>query len=366
MARIREVEDRDLEGVGRLLEAQGWAAPTACDWRWMWEENPAASRRRLPRGWVLVDQEAVVGFLGNMAQEYQFGDRQLVAAVAAGLVVAPAARGSSLQLMASHARQPNVDLLLNTTAAPHVSKISQFLKFRCAPQPTFDRSAYWVLRAGPFARAALQKKGVPLAAARSVAPLLALLLRSEAVVRRRWPRNVRSGIELVVISASSIGVEFDELWQRRLAECSRLLAVRDAHTLRWHFASRGRPHSPFLVCAFSGSELLGYVAVVRQDAAHIELRRARVADIFVEHDDPEIIRQLLIRSAAHARTAGADMLEVIGLPRSVRRVVDGLRPLEILDGSSPFVYKAVDPALDEKLLDEEVWYAGLFDGDGSI
>jgi hypothetical protein len=365
MVRIREVEDCDLEPVGRLLVSQGWGAPTARDWRWMWEENPAVRRRRLPRGWVLLDRDVVAGFLGNMVQEYQFGDRMLVAAVAAGLVVAPAARGSSLQLIASHARQPNVDLLLNTTAAPHVSKIHQFLKFRRVPQPTFDRSAYWVLRPTPFARSALVKKGVPRAAARPVAPFLALLIRTEGL-RRRWPREARSGIELKVINPPSIGNEFDRLWQRRLGECPRLLAVRDAQTLRWHFAARGRPHPPFLVCASSGSELLGYAAVVRQDAAHLGLARARVADIFVEHDDPEIIRQLLVRSASHARSTGADMLEIIGLPRPIRGVVDGLRPLEIRDGSSPFVYKAVDPALDEKLADESAWYAGLFDGDGSI
>jgi hypothetical protein len=365
MVRIREVEDADLDAVGRLLRAEGWGAPTASDWRWLWQENPALSRRLLPRGWVLLDQESVVGFLGNMLQEYQFDGRTLTAAVAAGLVVSPAARGSSLKLIASHAKQPNVDLLLNTTAAPHVSKIHQFLKFRPVPQPTFDRSAYWVLRPARFARGALVKKGLPRVAARPVAPLLALLIRTEGL-RRQWPRELRSGIELKVISAPSIGAEFDLLWQRRLAECARLLAVRDAQTLRWHFASRGRPHAPFLVCAFSGSDLLGYVAVVRQDAAHLELARARVADIFVQHDDPEIIRQLLVRSASHARSAGADMLEVIGLPRAIRRVIDGLRPFEIRDASSPFVYKAVDPALDEKLADESVWYAGLYDGDGSI
>jgi hypothetical protein len=365
MVRIREVEEGDVEAVGSLLQAEGWGAPTASDWRWMWEENPAIRQRRLPRGWVLVDGEAVVGFLGNMLQEYQFGDRPVVAAIAAGFVVAPSARGSSLQLIASHARQSNVDLLLNTTAAPHVSKIAQFLKFRPVPQPTFERSAYWVLRPSSFARGALRKKGVSRVAARPAAPALALLIRAEGL-RRRWPREVRSGVDLKVIDAASIGVEFDRLWQRRLAECPRLLAVRDAQTLRWHFASRGRRHPPFLVCALSASELLGYVAVVRQDAAHLGLTRARVADIFVERDDPEIIRQLLARSAGHARSTGADMLEVVGLPRQIRRVVDGLRPFEIPDASSPFVYKAVDPALGERLADERVWYAGLFDGDGSV
>jgi hypothetical protein len=366
MAGIREVEYGDLEAVGRLVSAEGWRAPTACDWRWLWEENPAAQRSGISRGWVLVEGSAVVGFLANIAQQYQLGDRHLTAAVASGLVVAPAFRGSSLQLLLAHARQRNVDLLLNTTAAPHVSKISQFLKFQRIPQPAYDRSLYWVLRARPFAGAALRKKGYRDAVDRWGGALLAPLIRLEGALRRRGPRRVRSRAEFRTIGAGSIGSEFDGLWRRRLAERPRLLAVRDAQTLRWHFADRGRPHSPFLVCASIGSQLLGYMAVVRQDARHLGLARARVADIFVERDDPEIIRQLLHQSAEHARRTGAAMLEVIGLPQPLRRIFEALRPFELVDDSWPFLYKAVDPALQETLADESVWYAGLFDGDGSV
>jgi len=366
MAGIREVEDGDFEAVVRLVSGQGWGAPTERDWRWLWKENPALERIAIPRGWVLVEGGAVVGFLGNIAQEYQLGDQRLTAAVTSGLVVAPASRGSSLQLLLAHARQRNVDLLLNTTAAPHVSKISQFLKFQRIPQPAYDRTLYWVLRARPFARAALRKKGYRDVVDRWCGPVLSALIRAEGVLRRRGPRRLPSRAEFRTIGAGSVGPEFDALWQRRLAEHPRLLAVRDARTLRWHFDDRGRPHPPFFVCASAGSQLLGYVAVVRQDATHLGLARARVADVFVEHDDPEIIRQLLHQSAEHARRTGAAMLEVIGLPQPVRRVIEALRPFELLDEEWPFLYKAVDPALQERLADESIWYAGLFDGDGSV
>jgi hypothetical protein len=223
-----------------------------------------------------------------------------------------------------------------------------------------------VLRARPFARAALRKKGYPDLVSRLGSPFLGPLISVEGALRRRGPRNGHSRADFRAIEADAIGSEFDALWQRRLAEGTRLLAVRDAKTLRWHFADRGRPHSPFLVCASAGSELLGYVAIVRQDARHLDLPRARVADIFVEHDDPTIVEQLLYRSADRARAAGAAMLEVIGLPSSLRRTIAALRPFELQDQSWPFLYKAVDPALHATLSDERVWYAGLFDGDGSL
>src|SRR5882672_12361403 len=104
MSVLREVEDTDLEAVGRLSHAEGWGVPTERDWHWLWRENPAIDRAPLARGWVLVEGGSVVGFLANIAQEYQLGKRRLLAATAAGLVVAPAFRGSSLQLMLAHAQ----------------------------------------------------------------------------------------------------------------------------------------------------------------------------------------------------------------------------------------------------------------------
>ena len=148
------------------------------------------------RGWVLVDGQAVVGCLSNLAHVYQLGEQRLLAAIAVGMVVAPAFRGSSMQLIVAFARQRNVDLLLNTTAAPHVSKISEFLKFTRIPQPGYDRSLYWVLRSGPFARAALRKKGWSAHVSRPAAALLGPLVWAEGRLRRRGPQVVASGAEL--------------------------------------------------------------------------------------------------------------------------------------------------------------------------
>src|SRR4026209_1654703 len=99
MAGVREVEYGDLEAGRRVGTAGGGRAPPEGDWRWLGEENPAAQRSGVSRGWVLVEGDAVVGFLGNIPQECQLGDRGLIASIARGLVVAPAFRGSSLQLL---------------------------------------------------------------------------------------------------------------------------------------------------------------------------------------------------------------------------------------------------------------------------
>jgi hypothetical protein len=289
-----------------------------------------------------------------------------LAAIAAGLLVTPEARGSSLQLLLSFSRQADVDLLLNTTAAPHVSKIAEFLKFRRIPQPAYDRSLFWVLRSRPFATAALRKKGYSSRVSRVAGPLLAPVFWTEGRLRRRDVRHVADRIELRTVPPEDIGSEFDHLWQRKLAEEPKLLAMRDSRTLRWHFAGRGRPDPPLVIGAYARAELVGYAAVVRQDAPHLALKRARVADLFVEGDNPEVVRALLSSAAAEARLGGAAMLEVIGFPSHLRQIFQTLRPFELRDESWPFLFKTSDPGLQTALAAESQWHACLFDGDGSL
>ena len=362
MTRVREVEYDDLDAVGNITSTIGWDRPTLQDWKWLWEENPALRGANVRRGWVLEDDNNIVGFVGNIAQAYQFGERRLIAAAAGKLVVMPAFRGSSLLLMLAHAKQQGVELLLNTTAAPHVSKISEFLKFRRIPQADYNRSYYWVLSPRSFAYSALRKKRWPVVAA----PVLELGLRVEEFVRRRRQMVGACPLTIRRVTPSSIGVEFDGLWSRKVAEGPRLLGVRDRQTLRWHFRDRGGPKAPFLVSAYDDTCLAGYVAVVHQDAPDVSLSRARVADVFVAGDDPQVIRALVRAACVEARKDGAAMLEVVGFPPHIHSVLHSLKPFERRDQSWPFLFKSPDPVLEKALQSETSWYASLYDGDGTL
>ena len=241
MARVREVEFKDLEGVAALHTDVGWSTPTLQNWKRLWIDNPAleGDESRQVRGWVLEEGTRVIGFLCNLAQTYRFGERRLRAAVASAMVVSPEYRGESMKLVMAYARQPDVDLLLNTTAAPQTSKIFEFFKFRRIPHPSYDLSYYWVLRSGNFLRAGLQKKAVSKLLSGIAGAALAPLLWAEMIVRRRRPKAGRRIHSVNVISADEVGDDFDDLWRRRLAESRKLFADRTSTTLRWHYAAAG-------------------------------------------------------------------------------------------------------------------------------
>jgi hypothetical protein len=368
MARCREVEFGDIDSVVALYREVGWPAPTVQSWQRLWIDNPALEGGQFHqvRGWVLEEGARVVGFLCNLAQTYRFGERRLRAAVASAMVVSPEYRGESMKLVMAYARQPDVHLLLNTTAAPQTSKIFEFFKFRRIPHPGYDLSYYWVLRSGNFLRAGLLKKAVPKSLTGIAGAALAPLLWAEMIVRRRGPRAGRGIHTVNIISADEVGDDFDDLWRRRLVESKKLFADRTSTTLRWHYAAAGRTHPAKLLCVRNGSQLIGYAALVRRDSEHIGLRRAYLADIFVERDDPETIQILLAAAVLQARMDGAAMIEVVGFPEHIRQILRASRPFELRNESWPFLYWARDPELHKVLTEPTLWYPCLFDGDGSI
>jgi hypothetical protein len=364
---VRDARPDDEAEVAALFQAEGWGRPSFDRWWQQSRRRPAGTGASdAPFGWVLEADGRVVGFLRNVLQRYRYGHRDLVAAAASTLVVRAEHRGHTLRLVAAFCKQRGVDLLLNTTAAPDTAKIFEFLKFSRLPQPEYDVSLYWVLGARGFLRSAMRKKGlVPgLVVPGSVVLAPALSVFLHATGRRVAPRQATC--DVTVIDVSGIDGRFDDLWERRLAESRRLLAYRDAQSLRWHFGLSKAVPPPRVVSAMRAGRLLGYLVLLPHYSAPIGLRRARVADLFVAGDDADVIRQLLGAGVRQAARDGAAMLEVVGLPRHVRDVLREFRPFTLQDRCWPFSFRTEDPELRADLAAENHWYAGLYDGDGSL
>lgn len=361
---VRDARLDDEADVTALFQVEAWGRPAFERWQRQSRDNLAGPHTTF--GWVLEAGGHAVGFLRNVVQRYRYGDRNLVVAAASALVVAPGHRGHALRLIAAFCKQTGVNLLLNTTAAPETAKIFEFLRFSRMPQSEYDVSLYWVLSARKFLSAALRKKGVPAAAAGPgslvLAPALAafLHLTGRRVAARGTP------CEVTVIDVSGIDERFDDLWERKLREGKRLLAYRDAKGLRWHFAPSKALPPPRVICATDRGRLIGYLVLVPRRSAHLGLRRALVADVFVEKDDGAVIQQLLYEGAEQATRDGAAMLELVGLPKRVRDMLRDFRPQTLRDRCWPFLYRTDDPELRADLRDETRWYAGLYDGDGSL
>ncbi|MFZ0198227.1 MAG: hypothetical protein WAL05_03430, partial [Candidatus Sulfotelmatobacter sp.] len=148
-------------------------------------------------------------------------------------------------------------------------------------------------------------------------------------------------------------------------EDPRLFADRSPDALRWHFNFPGDQGSTRILCCWKDRELLGY-AVLRHDPQLNGTQKSLVADILTKHDDPEVLRALLIAAYDDARSAGSYILEVLGFPPKIRGVLLKWNPYLRKYPACPFYYKAADPVLHKALAVGTAWYATPFDGDTTL
>ncbi len=370
---IREARYSDCEAVGALKRRNGMTIEWSSErWAWLWQSNPAASEKQveLPIGWVLENESGIVGYLGNIPLNYYFNGRRLLAAAARGFAVDKEHRSHSLRLAAAFFSQKNVDILLNTSANPAAAAVFQLFKAERIPQPNYDRALFWVIDARGFLRSFFRRNGRHPAIAALSANVLAPMLRLEGTLRRRRTITQAGGEGLMIIvrRPTEIGIEFDEFWQSIIIQRGRsILADRSAAALRWHFGhSAAAGKKAKIICAQGRGKMRGYAVLIREDSNDIGLRRARLADLMAEGDDPATVSVLLAAAFAEARSDGSYILESIGFPTPIRAQISRAHPYVRQLPSWQFWYKPVAAGLSGLLQHEHAWYGCLYDGDASL
>ncbi len=366
-AKLREAQFSDFKGVAELKQRWGMASDSIENWERLWRHNPAFEKMQTkpPIGWVLEAEGRVVGYHGNIALLYHYGDKTWTAAAGHGLVVDTAYRSFTVTLVASFYRQKSVDLCLTTTAIPEVGRIAKAFKSDALPQADYETVLFWVLQPYSFGKAMLEKLGLAPGISGIGSVVAALAVGTDKVLRRRWPRHSAAPLVINEITVGEIRDDFETLWTEKLTERPRLLADRSPATLRWHFQIPGDRGSACVLCCRRNGELVGY-AVVRNDPQPNGLRKSVLADMLAKQDDAEVLRALLVATHDHAKRSGSYILEVLGFPSSIREICLEWNPYRRKYPACPFYYKAADPALHQTLSDGKAWYASPFDGDTTL
>ncbi|MGB3550852.1 MAG: hypothetical protein WA993_09185 [Candidatus Binatus sp.] len=365
---VREAGFDDFEAVRSLRLRFGLGDDSPQDWRSLWLDNPALARTtHLPIGWVLEAERRIVGFVGSIPTQVAFGEQTLLAVSAHAMTIEPEYRRSyRLSLNAPLFSLEGVDLVLNTSANYGSGRIVQAFGAVPVPSPDYDRSLFWVLRPGAFLRAYLRRRVASRLLAAALGWCGAGLLAADRVVRRRRPTRPGGATDLSICEIDQIGEEFDGLWARKTREPLRLMSVRTAETLRWHFRQSPGAHWAKAVCCSRAGRLAGYAIIMRQDAPDVGLARIRIADLLAENDDPEVIDDLLWASYQQARRDRVSVLELVGFPGTIRARLARGKPYSRQLDAWPYFYRAARTELQARLGSEQAWYACPYDGDDTI
>ena len=369
---LRDAEYEDCELATDLLRELGLVIPGDRDeirfhWRRFWIDNPALKVEgpNPTRGWLLEDHGEMVGFFGNVPLLYDYGGRPVVVAGASKWGVNKEYRSETSRLADSYFNQENADLLLVTTGIKPTGRIFERYGGMPVPQSGYDQVLYWVLNARGFLRASLEKKGLKPRLASMVALSGAPMAKAAMTLSGHRPNGRSAKID--ILEVADIGDEFDGLWRSKRGEKDRLLACRSAECLRWHFGTQVMSSRIRVLVSRDNKGLAGYAIIMREDAPEIDLKRLKIIDLFVAGDDEVVIDNLLALAFEKGCSDGCDVLELVGLPGSLRQHIisrhrPGSRPMPVW----PIFYKPLCSVLEAPLRDEETWHVTAYDGDTAI
>ena len=363
---LRRSRFDDYPQIERLESSHGLLTLPGDHWRDIWRENPLRERlgEKWPIGWVLEDSNGrVVGSLANVPTRYVFHGQDLLAATGRAWVVEPEYRGVALWLMEEYFLQENVDVFINTTV--NTQAVEAFSTFGSARVPIGDweSASFWVTNYRGFARSALRIKGLPWPKL-LMYPAAAALRLKEMLTLKSPPAT--SG-PFLVEEVENFGPEFDAFWGELVARNpGKMLAVRDAPTLRWHFAGALRDGHARVLTATRNGLLRAYCVLKRQDHPPSGLVRMRLVDYQSLESDVDMLAGLLQQALRRCVAERIHVLEHVGADLPKMQRFDRFAPYRRKLGSWPFFYKAINPALDAELRKPEVWDPSAFDGDSSL
>ena len=366
--KLREARFEDYSQIAALVSKFQLQMEDYAGWKHLWDNNPAYREiaDTFPMGWVLESGNGLIcGYLGNIPLRYELEGKRLLAATTRSWVVDQPYRAYSPLLLGTYFRQPRIDLFMNTSINSQAAAAYSIFGGVKVPVGAWDRACFWITNPRGFSESLLRKKGWKLSAALSYPLSLGLFFR-RGVRKTRFHQGADN---FDVRASASFDSRFDDFWQEfRGTNSHRLLAVRSAEVLEWHFRFPLNSGAAWIYTVERDSKIRAYGVFLRQDSPELRLSRVRLVDFqcLDEQDAPPIFSCMLRTALDRCRRDSIDMLEAIGVSGELEKEVERSGPERRQLLNWMYCYKASTPALAEKLKDRDRWQPSLYDGDSSL
>jgi hypothetical protein len=292
-----------------------------------WDKNPAF-RESVPRGWIIWEDGAIKGFLGNVPSDFLLNGKPVTALSTTTWRVLPSHRNHSLKLFFQAIRCAKGSIFFDTTPNDDAVAVVKGLKFQLFPYNVNPVKSFLFVNT----KRVLQSRGMGAFAAWLGAPALRVLQNFRL---RLGPIVANTSVRVLNLA----DVSFDELWQRTQSRYSNT-SVRTAGAINWQcFGSETTRKS--LIGCFCGEKLVGYLIVAR--GVRNGLRIASCVDVWLDPEFPAALANLLSFSRRWAKEQEIDAIEVPHLNQSLGQQLNALGLFQrTINDEQPSYYKAPD------------------------
>ena len=301
---VRRFLTTDIPAVNRLHHNVWWPERAAEGWRWL-DDNPVRRLLDAPAGWVIENDDGqAAAFLGNFTQRFWIGDRPLYGATGFSVIVPPALKGRSRDLITAFLRQPGCFIRYTLNANARSCPLYQRYGMRPWPPATHALKLSWILNP----TACLYSRGLraivarePRAARWLGEQLMPLGTRSQ----NGSSRDLEDGVRL--FDDVSDAPAYSRFWDA-LRDQGRPVADRSPAMLRWRLTDPDMTHRPVRLVRGIDDEITAHALALLGKGNSIEPPALEILDLEALDRDRAAIPALV---AALLRLAPS-----LALPRS--------------------------------------------------
>src|SRR5579862_8784416 len=300
MANAQAVEPASYDALAQFLSlSEGGGEPIELIQQWFrlwWDDNPAF-RPEMKRGWMLMEQDRIVGFVGNVPSLIQLGGQTVTAFSATTWRVLQEFRNQTMAVVFQWTALGKSAVLFGTTPTDDVVKILQAMRFRLLPPANNRNASLLVLNSRPVIAA--------MGGDNSLAEFAALISSPVAdQVQKFFSRKLRSAEQSSVRRFCSADASFDDLWERTKGLYANT-NLRSSAWIDW-YCFRPPNCGKILLGYTDENQLRGYT--ICQPKHHDKLKLLECADFWIEPGYPQVMPALVRAIEASARQEGYDLV----------------------------------------------------------
>ncbi len=358
---ILEVTEKDLLEVSKLISLvfnKPFRANNVEKLRWMLFSNPDADEN-IPKGWILKDQNVVVGFLANVIRRMSFFGQDFLVAYTSNYVVDQSHRFHGLKLAEVFMNQDKINFLLCSSGSDNSIKILK--RFGAHQIMEADRAAVFIFNSASVMSYYLKKKNY-------TNELLNALLRKGFGFgnwfKRSFQRKLVWDDTITIKKVMRFNDKVNQLYEKNRLY-NKVTSYRDSKRLNWLFVDGPIERSNTLIFnAYKENNLCGYAVTQDRNINGSNLKYRNVRDIFYERDNPLVFDVLVKKLLKESLEDGMDCLEFYNIPNDLisRLISAGAWRRNLSE--NPFLIYSRNKAYSNLANQASKWYLVPSDGDG--
>ena len=361
---IREVIKDDYDQIRELHKKFNLKILNESDWIKFWYQNPhlLESKTYTPVGWVIEDNNNIVGYLGNLVKEYNYKDEKIIIAFLHGWVVDKKYRLEAVLLFRKFFNQENIQIFMNTTANEATANIWSKNTAKKIPLKNFQNILFIILDLEKFIDSFFEYKKIKMNKfiKKIILQSFKIFFSNKISYWKKLDANLRTNLNNV------IDKKFDQFWNSYKIDCENyLLLSRSTNWIKWHFQKKIDDNDAWIISLNDNNKLLGYAICSDTSNNKINLKRISIVDLVSLGDNEKVYLSLIKKCILEAKKRNYHTVEFIGYKKLKREIFSKFKPFK-RKLAFPFFYKSKNQTYENFLKKDEIWDPSLIDGDAFL